>query len=386
MTAIAWALAQPPVFDPGYGAGFWPVWRSVLRDYRRGDGRRARARLGFLTPPDGRGRVVWIKAGAGATALRLGVELLGAVRDRRHDVRIVFTFEQDDPQRLKELLQPWPKVGIGYGPCDRPRVVRRVLARFQPCGIILAETGFPSVNLLSRTRAAVAAVGTPAAALSGGMAWPISAANERDWSDHGTARERMPAADPQARFAEAQVDVVLRVLTGGGERCLWWWHGRSERWPSWVAAWRHWEHSRTDILMFSFADAGDPGGNDAVKVSTWDRRPLPGGALLHVDDQRWFGAAASAAAAAHLAVPERGALWQALAAGCALTLGADAGYARVPAPILPENDQVIRRWSELRGDLSRRRAEGDAARRRFWDERRQVDTNLAALMDRVWTW
>lgn len=372
--------------DSDYGAGLWPVWRSVLRDYRVGDGRRARARLGFLTPPDGRGRVVWIKAGAGATALRLGVELLGAVRDRRRDVRIVLTFEQDDPQLLKELMQPWPKIGIGYGPCDRPRVVTRVLARFQPCGIILAETTVPSTNLLSRTRAAVAAIGAPAVSLPEGMVWPISVANERDWSDHGTPRERMPAADPQARFAEAQVDVVLRVLTGGDERCLWWWHGRSEQWPLWEDAWRRWEHSRTDILVFSLTDAGDPGGPDAVKVSTWDRQPLPGGTLLHVDDQRWFGAAASAAAAAHLAVPERGVFWQALASGCALTLGADAGHARVPAPILSENDQVIRRWSELRGDLSRRRAEGDAARRRFWDERRQVDTNLAALMDRVWTW
>lgn len=372
--------------DSSYGARFWPVWRSVLRDYRLGDGRRARARLGFLTPPEGRGRVVWIKAGAGATALRLGVELLGAVRDRRRDVRVVLTFEQDDPHLLKELLQPWPKIGIGYGPCDRPRVVRRVLARFQPCGIILAEPAAAPMNLLSRTLSSVAAVGAPEMPFPGGVVWPISAANEWDCPDSGHSGERMPAADPQARFVEAQVDVVLRTLTGGDERRLWWWHGRVAQWPQWLAAWRRWEHARSDILMFSLADAGDPGEKDVVKVSAWGRQPLPGGALLHIDDRRWFAAAASAAAAGHLAVPGRDVLWQALAAGCALTLGADAGQRRIPAPVLPEADEVIRRWGELRGDFSRRRVEGDAARRRFWDERRQVDTNLTALMDRVWTW
>ncbi len=372
--------------DSGYGARVWPVWRSVLRDYRAGDGRRARARLGFLTPPDGRGRVVWIKAGAGAAALRLGVELLGAVRDRRRDVRIVLTFEQDDPELLKELLRPWPRVGIGYGPCDRPGVVRRVLARFQPCGIILAELGAAPMNLLASTLASVAVVGAPAAPLRNGMVWPVSEANQRDWSDNGTAHDQMPAADPQARFVEAQVDVVLRVLTGGDERCLWWWHGESGQWLGWLAAWQRWEHARRDILLFSFADAGDPARIDAVKVSTWDRQPLPGGTLLHIDDCRWFGAAASAATAVHLAVPGRDVLWQSLAAGCALTLGAEPGHARLPTSVLPKDEQVIRRWSELRGDLNHRRAEGDAARRRFWDERRQVDANLAALLDRVWTW
>lgn len=370
--------------DPGYGAGFGPVWRTVLRDYRAGEARRARARLGFLTPPEGRGRVVWIKAGAGADALRLGAELLAAVRDRRRDLRIVLTFEQDEPDLLRALPHPWPRVGIGYGPCDRPRVVTRILRRFQPCGIILAESA-PPLNLLRRTLAPVAAVGTPAAAAPVATAWPVTADAQRDWEERGQAGELMAAADPQARFAEAQADVVLRVLLGGGERRLWWWHGRAAQWPEWLAAWRGWDASRDDILMASVADGGTP-GESPLRISAWDRRGLPGGVVLHIDDARWFAATASAVHGVHLADPGRAVLWQALAAGCAVSLGREVAAADLPVPVLAAPDAVIGQWRELRDDDSRRRSQGDAARHRFWEERRQVDANLGALMDRVWTW
>lgn len=369
--------------DPGYGAAFWPVWRAVLRDYRVGEGHRARARLGFLSPPEGRGRVVWIKAGAGLDSLRLGVELLGAVRDRRRDVRVVLTFEQDDPQRLPRLLQPWPKIGIGYGPCDRPRVVTRVLGRFQPCGIIVAEST-PPENLLRRTLAPVAVVGSAATA-SVAAAWPVSATGQEAWGQTGTAEQLLPAADPQARFAEAQADVVLRSLAGAESRRLWWWHGSAEQWPAWRAAWQAWSASGDDILMVSLS-AGVSPPDAALKVSEWDRGSLPGGTVLHIDDPRWYAAAASAAHGVHLAHPGRDVLWQALAAGSAVSLGAPPDAIGIPAPTLEDPAAVTAHWQELRGNDALRRSRGDAARRRFWEERRQVDENLGALMDRVWMW
>ena len=374
---------NPLKSDPGYRAAFGPVWRAVLRDYRAGEGHRARARLGFLTPPKGRGRVVWIKAGAGPDSLRLGVELLGAVRDRRRDVRVVLTFEEDDPALLARLLQSWPRVGIGYGPCDRPRVVTRVLDRFQPCGIIVAEST-PPENLLRRTLAPVAVVGG-AAAVPVAAAWPLSAADRAGWQETGQAGELMPAADPQARFAEAQADVVLRSLTGAGERRLWWWHGTAAQWPAWLEAWQAWPSSGDDILMVSLEGGAYP-PEAALKVSAWDRSSLPGGTLLHVDDPRWYAAAASAAHGVHLAYPGRDVLWQALAAGSALSLGVQADVDGLPVALLPAPAGVTGHWQELRGDEALRRRRGDATRRRFWDERRQVDANLTALMDRVWMW
>lgn len=371
------------IADPGYGRALWPVWRAVLRDYRGGRGHRARARLGFLTPPEGRGRVIWVRAGAGQESLRVGTELVGAVRDRRRDVRIVLTFEQDDPVLLRSLLRPWPRVGIGYGPSDRPRVVTRVLGRFQPCGIIVAEA-VPPENLLRRTLAPVAVVGAPAAAPVA-IAWPVSADEHAGWSSAGVAGELMPAADPQARFAEAQADVVLRAIAGAGERRLWWWHGRADRWPGWLAAWRAWEHSGEDILMVSLVDASAV-PEASLRASAWDRSALPGGTVLHIDERRWYAAAASAAQGVHLAEIRRDVLWQALAAGCALSLGVEATVSDLPVPRLDAPDSVIAQWRELRGNEALRRTQGDRARRRFWEERRQVDANLATLMDRVWLW
>ncbi len=414
---------QPPRYgtprgtqpEGGYGAAFGSVWRAVLRDYRTGQGRRARARLGLLTPPEGRGRLVWIKVGAGTEALRLGVEILGAVRDRRHDVRIVLTFEADDPELLRSLLRPGllrsgPAVGIGYGPCDRPRVVRRVLERFAPCGIILVESRLPP-NLLRQAQVPVAAVvpfgaaptvptdadGTGSSALDADVPGPdtigpdaIAVVWPRTPQAHGNGPVRvdvvLPPADPQARFAEAQADVVLRSLMGlDATRHLWWWHGTLAQWPSWLAAWRQSTLASRDILTVSLEHGDDPRGTDG-RISTWARDRLPAGSILHLDDSRWFAAAASAAAGVHLAQPERAVVWPALAAGSALTLGQPAAVAGVPAPILRTPAAVLAHWQALRGDEQHRRTAGDAARRRFWAERRQVDANLEALMDRVWTW
>ena len=370
--------------DSGYGAGFWAVWRAIARDYRAGEGARARARRGFLTPPEGRGRVVWIKAGATRESLRLGAELLGAVRERRKDVRIVMTFEHEDRDVLRTWMQPGRRVGVGFGPCDRPAVVRRVLRRFQPCGIILAESE-PPVHLLRDVQVPVAAVGTPPPLVPVRVAWPLSAHAHRAWASSGRATELMAPADPQARFAEAQADVVLRVLAGGETRRLWWWHGEAEQWPDWLAAWRGTEFAGTDVLLASL-ESGGRLPQASLAASGWDRRKLPGGSILHLDDPRWFAAAASAAHAIHLAAAGRVALWQSLAAGAAVSLGAGEATRDLSLPVLAEAPAVIEQWRGLREDEQRRRRLGDAARRRFWEERRQVDANLAALMDQVWTW
>jgi hypothetical protein len=371
--------------DSGYGDAFWPVWRAVVQDYRAGAGARARARLGFLTPPEGRGRVVWVKAGGTPESLRLGVELVGAVRERRKDVRIVITFEHEDPELLRNLMQPGRRVGIGYGPCDRPAVVRRVLRRFQPCGILLAESEPPG-RLLRDVQVPVAAVGTQPPVVPVKMAWPLNAEAHHAWESSGRATELMKPADPQARFTEAQADVVLRVLAGGETRRLWWWHGAAGQWPAWLAAWRAAEFSGTDVLLASL-ESGAVLPQSSLAVSRWDRRKLPGGSILHLDDPRWLAPAASAAHAIHLAAPGRTALWQSLAAGAAVTLGT-AGPTSPDAsvPVLSQVRSVIEQWRGLRDDEQRRRRLGDAARRRFWEERRQVDTNLATLMDQVWTW
>ncbi len=373
----------------GYGDRPLPVWRAVWRDYRQGNGARARARRGFLSAPAERGRLVWIKAGGTPEDVRLGIELLGAVRDKRHDVRIVLTFEQDYPELFERHMQPFRKVGVGYGPCDRPRVVRRVLDRFQPHGILLAGGHAPR-SLLAQARCPVIAVNTrppqwqPARPVE--QCWPLDAPTS--WGE-GAATDVLAAADPQARFVEAQADVVLRALVGGEVQRLWWWHGRDDQWTAWRAAWEASGMGATDILLASrrggaAATARDlPGAG--LRVSDWDRSALAPGTVLHLDDRRWFAAAASAAHAVHLAAPDRQALWQGLAGGAAVSLG-EVPAAEVPCPVLEGASAVLEAWARLRDDPASRRQQGDAARRRFWEERRQVDTNFDAVLRRVWDW
>lgn len=392
MTSDAERRAEPPGGrEPdGYDQRPVPVWRAVMRDYRRREGTRARARLGFVTPPQERGRLVWIKAGGAHEDVRLGIELLGAVRDKRQDVRIVLTFEQDYPELFERHMQPFRKVGVGYGPCDRPRVVRRVLDRFQPSGILLAGGRIPT-RLLEVAEVPVIAVNTVAEGRpvprTLAQYWPLDPAAVAAWPDEAAGAILQPA-DPQARFVEAQADVVLRSLVGREVQRLWWWHGSAAGWPAWRAAWEAFcGRGAGDILLASLSDGTRKNGLAGAhrSVSTWDRTALAAGTILHLDDRRWFAAAASAAHAVHLDAPDRQALWQGLAGGAPVSLGV-APAADLPCPVLSDPAAVLGRWAALRDAPADQRRAGDTARRRFWDERRQVDTNFDAVLQQVWDW
>ncbi|MHB1241689.1 MAG: glycosyltransferase N-terminal domain-containing protein, partial [Gammaproteobacteria bacterium] len=161
----------------GYGSRGWRLWWQGLRDRAHGRHARANARWGHLRPPTGRGRVVWLRAGAAASSVRLAAELLGAIRDRRHDVRLILTFEEEHPALLRRYLPGVERMGFGYGPCDAPRAVRRALARLDPLGLILVDCA-PAARLM---RAAaergvhVVAYHTPAATDA-----PVEAAYPKD--------------------------------------------------------------------------------------------------------------------------------------------------------------------------------------------------------------
>lgn len=54
--------------------------------------------------------------------------------------------------------------------------------------------------------------------------------------------------------------------------------------------------------------------------------------------------------------------------------------------MLEDVSAVLEAWARLWDDPAARRQQGDAARRRFWEERRQVDANFDAVLRRVWDW
>jgi len=373
-----------------WGPGFWPVWQANLRDRLGGEHARANARQGYLRPPEGRGRLLWIKAGNTPQSLRLGLELLGAIRQKRHDLRLVFTFELDDPIILEPGLKGLRATGVGYGPSDRPRAVARVLERLQPFALILVDTpAHPNLLRAARERDMhCLAFNTQPWPSPAEAAYPADSLQHQAWEASGQAAYLAPPADPLSLLAEAQADVTLRAISGAGEAGrLWWWHGPAGEAGAWIEAWGQDARFRADRLFVSLAD--EPGGQvPARRISAWDRSALPEGGVMWVDDAHWLAAVASACTAGHLERADRAVFWQGLAGGRPLSAGR--GMSALPAAQglsrCEDPATVLQRWAGYAVDTLGARRDGDAGRRRFWEERRGVEAVMAELLQRVFDW
>ncbi|OBS10866.1 glycosyltransferase N-terminal domain-containing protein [Acidihalobacter prosperus] len=386
---------MPPVDAQGYGGAWWPVLRANWRDRRAGRQAAAAARLGYLRPPRGEGRVVWIKAGGSPESVHLACELLGALRERRLDIRLALTFEHDYPEIIEPRVRGLRKIGLGYGPSDRPAAVRRVMTRLKPFGLVLVDTQ-PHPNLLRAACAAgthVIAFNTGPAPLAVEAAYPNDADQANAWRADDHATPLAEPADPMALFVEAQADTTLRSLAAAGHDGLhlWWWHDDSGKTHADAIA--HWRQSGfvDDGILFVSGQPDAPARRQAdLTIGDWDRSPLPPGRVVWVDDSRWFAAVASAATAGYLDTQVRATLWQALAGGCALALGAATRRMRPTLPFLDDApsrpDDVWADWRTLKTETLAARRRGDLGRRYFWDERRRVQGVMDDFLQRVFDW
>jgi len=369
------------------------VFTQGWRDRLKGEHARANARLGFLRPPAGESRLVWIKAGGTRDSVRLGVELLGAIRQKRHDLRLVLTFEEDYADILEPRVAGMQKIGLGFGPCDRRRVVRRTWERLSPFGVILVDTAFPEnlAHLAHTAGAHLVAFNTAPGRVPVEAAYPVDLTQQAAWAEAGTAAHLAEPADPHSLFVEAQVDTTLRTLvTGGEERELWWWQGSGSDAVDFIARWRASALSDNGIL-FASAD-GDPlddGGAD-LAISRWGREPLAPGRVVRVDDTRWFGAIASAVNAGHLAQAAQTTLWSALAGGSAISIRP--GLCTLHEALAKnlrqceDNEAVLALWAGYREAPTEGRRQGDVCRRLFWDERRKLQKTIDEFLQRVFDW
>ncbi len=382
----------------GYGNNRLAVWRAGFSDRLRGAHARANARMGYLRAPGGTGRVVWIKAGGSRESVRLGVELLGAIRQKRLDVRLVLTFEEDYADILEQRVRGMKKIGLGYGPCDLQAVVKRTLARLEPFAIVLVDTQ-PHRHLLELAKARdlhVVAFNTPPSKSALEAAYPVDELQAAAWREQGTAQYVAPAADPLSLFVEAQVDTTLKSLVCGGEECpLWWWHDALGSLPQVIRAWRESALAENGVLFVSGADApridesAVPRGVD-VRISLWQRDALEPGCIVLVDDPRWLPAVGSGASATHLAQASRFTLWEALAGGSALTVSQHLlkQFPRLHNVVdaLDDIPSVFSAWQEHAASPFEARQRGDACRRLFWDERRQLQSVMDEFLQRVFDW
>lgn len=387
--------------EAGYGSALRSLWRRDIRDRMRGDSARANARWGFLTPPRGDAKLVWMHTAADSTSTRIGVELVRALRDKRQDVRIALTFEQDQPELFAKLIG-LKKVGYGFGPCDRPHAVARVLKRFQPLGIVhIGQAPRPRLSAAAHAqRIHTIAVNAPPRADSRvEVCYPRTEYEAAQWRATNAANEIAAPAHLLTLVVEAQVDPNFRaVVTGGADLSLRWLHGVAPaEYDEVLTRWRALSEQVPGILFLgpalqaALAPLCASKNLHCVSLAQWPRRALAAGSVVVVDDARWLPAIAASAQTTHLRTADAAVFWQALAGGAAVSFArteiVDAHLDHAPqARIVGDYAALFTQWAHDAHEPLALREQGDEARRSFWHERRRAATAVAELLQRVYDW
>ena len=378
------------LFDP-YGACMPVLWFHGMRDRLRGNKARASARWGWLRPPNVSGKVVWIIAGHSRKSVRLGVELLRAIRAKRLDIRLVLTFEEEYPDLLAPL-EKLKKTGWGYGPSDHPIAVKRVFKRFAPYGVVFAGVT-PRPNLAHACEqwphTLIVAADPPTPAKGFEHVYPATEAQAVLWDGHSQA----PIVDFLTLLAEAQVDPNFKSLVNhGAERFLWWLHSDDDAYVNAFA--RSFRDKQPDSVLFVSGGPASMDGKEALgntlRISQWQRTKVENGQIVYVDDRKWLPAIAAACTALHLQCMEPEVLWQAMAGGCAIschdvTSLPKADLVQAIAEFSDVNSVHVH-WQEFRDNPILARNRGDDARRLFWQERRLAAEVNEELLQRVFEW
>jgi len=371
--------------DP-YGACLPVLWYHGLRDRMAGNRAKANARWGWLRPPDVQGKVVWVAAGASRDSVRLGVELVQAIRAKRLDIRLVLTFEEDYPELLKPL-EALNKTGWGYGPGDHPMAVKRVLARFEPLGIVFAGVT-PRPNLAractQRPHTLIVAANAPATGAFEQI-YPVGEAQEKS----NSGQPQAPAVDFFSMLTEAQVDPNFKSLVNHGvERHLWWLHSDDADYAAGFAA--GWREKFPDSVLFVSGDAVAGFKDHSLKISHWQRTMVESGSVVLMDDAKWLPAIAAACTAMHLHSLTLTVMWQAMAGGCAVSCHDASHLPKADLSIsiseFSDRDTVLTHWLEYRDNPILARSRGDDARRQFWQERRLAAEINDELLQRIFEW
>ena len=391
--------------DVGYGSAFWRLWWHDVRDRISGNAARANARWGFLTPPSGSGKLIWVKVNAHPENIILAVEVLRAIREHRLDVRLALTFEDDYPALLREPLQGLKKIGLGYGPSDTPAAVRRVLRAFAPLGVVTVGTQ-PLTHLFSalaasNTRTVVINSQAPSAPTPVEAVYPLNQAQHQDWERSGCARYLSRSANFFTQMTQAQVDPNFKSYIGGARTLdLWWVHRLGCHAMVDVASlWMNSPLAAQGVLFVSGDECATVkeifrnGGSALLMISQWQRNALIPGTVVVVDDQRWLPAIAASCTAAHFSMANDREFWQALAGGSPVSVSTERlaqAYLndthQLSFAVCAEAAQLFPLWQHYLTDPISARKYGDSLRRVFWTERRRADEISRELLQRIYDW
>lgn len=377
-----------------YSASLFPVLLQNFRDHLGGQSARAHARMGRVHPPEGGGKLLWIRAGSSFESVKLGAQLVGSIHAKRLDLRIVFTFENEHVEAFKYELDELDRLGIGYGPCDRPSAISRFLDRMNPFAVVLAGNS-PGDNLLHilSARESMHCITVHSHKLS---EFQIEAQYPYWGQEVANQPGLQRASELLSLLVQNQLEPTLRnVLHGSAADAGYFWlHTSSDEVVTALQQWQAHELSKKYTLVFSVQGQGpfciedqDVNVNYDVQLSVWNRNPVRPGSIIWLDSWAWVGAVAVSSIGNWLQVPNRWVYWQALAASQPMLTGFK--------PLTPNssNDMVCGRFPEVLGTWKQwqdatvsTRALRDQCRRQYWESRRQSMATLEAILQRVYDW
>lgn len=357
---------KSPWNDP-FGRHFFGLWLADRHDKKRGLTARIAARWGWLKPQGEQGKVIWVLAGNTLESVHQAVQITAAIRAKRLDIRLVMTFERDFPERLAPLDE-CDKTGWGYAPCDHKRALSRAMQRLNPYGFIVVGTAVrQNLQTILNQHPRVL------------VTHPQSTSIQHQTVGQG--------ADLQTLLTQAQVDPNFKTLVNQGqERHLWWWHQPSAQDSVLITQWL--AETQHDVLFIS----GDQPNIPHLTMSTWNRLSMTDRQVVWVDDEKWLPAVSVSVTASHFSQANKHLMWQAMAGGAAITCTENCfptSSHNFPAK-LRDAFQItispIALWRDWRDNSISARQAGDRARRLFWQERRQAETDSHALIERVFEW
>jgi len=403
-----------------YGSHLFDILFHDVKDRLTGKSHRANARWGFVRPPAEQGRVIWIRAGQSRLSVLMAVNVLCAIREKRLDVRLVLTYEQEYLDILEEPLRDLKKTAYGYGCCDRAGAIRRLLGRLNPCAVIVVAD-LPGVNWLQcladyqyiepqQSRL----LPVPMVALQTdfppeGIAWQVYYPWKQSEYD-GLASQVTSVSKPVdmvTLVTPAQVEPTLaKVVMGHNTGKLWW--ADVDHIDSAHALLNKWQDSRLmdDSILCLSLDESDgqglaalanytlsspSGTSKIIFISQWQRAALTPGSVLILDQWRWLPAVAVSVAATHLMNSCRLKYWQALASGAALTLAPQANSfaernTALSCPSITDFDQLLAYWCRLHEAPFTGRTVADDNRKIFWSMRRHASQQMSDFLERVFYW
>lgn len=386
-----------------YGANPFKLFFQNWRDRRAGKQHRINARKGFLSPPQERGKVIWIRAGRSEQSVLIASEIMAAIRHKRQDVRLVLTYEEEYPDILAPRFKGLQKIGFGYGPSDSKRAVKRVLKRFQPLAVILVDE--PGGGNLMQALSADKGIRKVALQWTGEYHGNCEFDACLPLTDSAlmSCKQTFPAQDVMSMLVNAQVEPSFGgIVKTDVDLPLWCVLGVQKTAVHNLLQFttQHEGQFATAYLCLSFSSSSaeqlaisglQQQGRNIVRLSEWQRESIEPGSVLILDEPKWIAAVSASASAIHLLQADRYTFWQVMASGRPVSVAREITLpeSSVFAAKLPKYDlvnEVPLYWNELQATPFQARQAGDQLRSVFWQLRRNASKNIDDFLERVFNW